>query len=146
MRKAAWTVSQPSAVLRIQSLISWMLILIWISAKTLEATKADCNIVPATVQLRYNVLCDFTSVVWCILLYIEYGGMWCSSGGISGLNMKLWDGTLTFPFLFTIAKCTFLTSHEWAAFGKGCDPENVANVVQSQKWFYFLLYKVINFT
>lgn len=40
------------AALRIQKLISWTLILKWIAAKTLQATKAEDDTVPAIVQTQ----------------------------------------------------------------------------------------------
>lgn len=42
----------PRAALHVQRLLSWMLILKWTPAKTLQGTKAECDTVPATVPTR----------------------------------------------------------------------------------------------
>lgn len=42
----------PRAALHIQKLISWMLILKWTPAKMLQGTKAEWDMVPATVPAR----------------------------------------------------------------------------------------------
>lgn len=54
----AAAITRPRAALHIPKLLSWMLILKWTPARTLQGTKAECDTVPATVPARILSVVD----------------------------------------------------------------------------------------